>query len=448
MAENLKALREQRGQLAEEIQRQADVINTEERDFSPEEQQAWDKVNADYDALVRRITATERAQLITDEVQEPADGPSPVTRNSQPAETHKRDDAPQEATDEDRALALQAWCRHQTGRELDERQQAAIQRVGMPVSQRELEFNLRSYSPQEYRQFIRQVRAQGTQVGSEGGHLIPEDFVTQLEVALLAYGGMRQVATIMRTASGNPLPWPTVNDTTNKGALIAENTGVGEQDVAFGQVVFNAYKYTSKMIKVPVELLEDSAIDLVSYLAEAIGTRIARITNEHFTTADGDSKPEGIVTGAAEGKDAASSTEIDPDEILDLIHSIDPAYRNQPGAGFMMNDAIIKAVRKLKQENQYVWQPGLQAGVPDRLFDYPVTMNQDMASTIEQDAKTMIFGLLSKYKIRDVSGFRLRRLQERYAESDQEAFVAFSRHDGHLLDAGTNPVKYLIQNKT
>jgi len=445
---DLKQLYEQRGSLAKQIQEFADKINVEQRDFDATEREGWDKLNADYDALVNRITATERAQVISDEVQQPADGPTPIPRNYSSAETHERDDHEQGPTQEDHALALQAWCRHQTGRDLDERQQKAIQRVGMPITRRELEFKLNSYSPAQYRKLAREVRALGTQVGGEGGHTIDQDFVTQLEVALLAHGGMRQVATVMRTSSGNEMPWPTVNDTSNKGELIAENTPVGEQDMTFDQVVYNAYKYTSKMIKVPVELLEDSAIDLVSYLAEAIGTRIARITNEHFTTADGNSKPEGIVVGATEGKDAASSTAIDPDEILDLIHSVDPAYRNQAGVGFMMHDSIVKAVRQLKQDDVYVWQPGLQPGLPDRLFDYPYTVNQDMSSTITQNDKTMIFGLLTKYMIRDVAGFRLRRLTERYAESDQEAFVAFSRHDGHLLDAGTNPVKYMIQNKT
>ncbi len=448
MADSLKTLYEQRGQLATKIQEFADKINEEQRDFDAEEQSNWDQLNQDYDSLVNRIEATERAQLISDEIQQPADSPTPVRQNSRPAETNAREDnTPAAPTEEDRALAMQAWCRHQTGRDLDERHQAAVQRVGMPVSRRELEFQFHNYSPAQYRQLAREVRAQGTSIGSEGAHTIPQDFVSQLEAALLAYGGMRQVATVMRTASGNEMPWPTVNDTSNKGARIDENTAVGEQDVSFGQVVFRAYKYTSKMVKVPVELLEDSAIDLVAYLSQAMGTRIARITNEEFTTGDGSAKPEGIVTGATEGKDAASSTALDPDEILDLIHSVDPAYRMQ-GASFMMNDSVVKAVRQLKQDSEYVWQPGLQAGQPDRLFDFPVTVNQDMAGTIEQNAKTMLFGALQLYKIRDVAGFRLRRLQERYAESDQEAFVAFSRHDGHLLDAGTNPVKYMIQNKT
>jgi HK97 family phage major capsid protein len=136
-------------------------------------------------------------------------------------------------------------------------------------------------------------------------------------------------------------------------------------------------------------------------------------------------------------------TAIISDEVIDLIHSVDPAYR--PNASFMMHDVVLAAIRKLKEQttNAYIWQPGLQAGVPDRLLGYRYTVNQSMSSTFTTGQKLVLFGDLSKYLIRDVSTIRLVRLEERYADTDQIAFIAFMRTDGNLLDAGTRPVKWL-----
>ena len=109
----------------------------------------------------------------------------------------------------------------------------------------------------------------------------------------------------------------------------------------------------------------------------------------------------------------------------------------------MCNDSTISAIRKLTDDDgQFLWQPGMQAGIPDRLYGRRVIVNQDVAD-IAATAKPLLFGDFRLYKIRDAAGFRLRRLVERYADNDQQGFVAFSRHDGDLLNAGTNPIKFM-----
>ena len=131
------------------------------------------------------------------------------------------------------------------------------------------------------------------------------------------------------------------------------------------------------------------------------------------------------------------------DEVISLIHNVDPAYRVT--ASFMFHDTVLASIRKLKESttNAYIWQPGLQLGVPDRLLGYRYTINQSMSSAFTTGQKLILFGDLSKYIIRDVSSIRLVRLDERYADLDQIAFIAFMRSDGNLLDAGTHPVKWL-----
>jgi HK97 family phage major capsid protein len=209
-------------------------------------------------------------------------------------------------------------------------------------------------------------------------------------------------------------------------------------------VTWGAYKYTSDTILVPFELLEDTPFNLPQILGEMMGERIGRITNRRFTTGTGSGQPQGLITAAATGVTAAATNAITEQNLVQLVHSVDPAYRG--GAGFMMHDNTVLAVRLLRDSNgQPVWQSVYNSGVPDMLLGYPITVNQHMAHVSSGAAsKVMAFGQLSKYKIRRVNQIRMYRLEERYREKDQDGFVAFVREDGGLLDAGTDPVKLLV----
>lgn len=296
----------------------------------------------------------------------------------------------------------------------------------------------------EERNLMAERRAQSVGTASAGGYTVPEGFYAVLTEALKAYGGMREVSTLVATASGNDMPMPTVNDTSNKGAILAENTQIGEQDVAFGSKTLKAYKYTSKLIRVSYELLQDSAFDMNVYLGRALGERIARITNEHFTTGTGSSQPTGLIAasgGAPEGAETAVAGAIAYGDLVELEHSVDPAYRRN--GAWMMADSTVKAIKKLvDSEGRPLWVPGFAVGEPDTILGYRYVINQDMPA-IANSAKAVTFGDHSAYHIRDVIGGQLVRLNERYADYLQVGFMAYSRHDGLLLDAGTNPVKHL-----
>ena len=240
------------------------------------------------------------------------------------------------------------------------------------------------------------------------------------------------------------MPWPSVNDTTVKGRLLAENTGVTTTDVAFGSTTMHAFKFSSDLVLVSAELMQDSAFDLAMILGSLLGERLGRILADYYTTGTGSSQPQGIVTGATLGVTAASATAIAADEIYKLKHSVDPAYRN--GAGWMMHDQVLLYVKLLKDgQGRYLWQSSLAGGAPDTIDGQPLTINQSMASSVATTNKTMLYGDFSKFKIREVGEIRLRRLVERYADVDQEGFVAFFRADSRLIDGGTHPIKYLVQ---
>lgn len=292
-----------------------------------------------------------------------------------------------------------------------------------------------------------------------GGYLIPRGFQAELEKAVKAYGGMWETSRILKTSKGNVLDWPTVNDTANKARLISESTtSAGGTDVTFGTQPFEAYKYTSDLIQVPFELLEDSEFDVASLMVELLAERIWRGTNEAFTIADGSSKPHGIIhsTNLSYGASTSNDTALAYDDFVNLEHSVDPMYRKSAGTGFMFHDSVLAQAKKIKDsQNMPIWNPNLMAnGAPATLLGYKYTINQDMPiffpgnGTDNDDDATAIFGDLNKYIIRQVNNMRIIRLNERYAELDQVAFVCLFRVDGDLLNAGTNPVKYLRVSAT
>jgi HK97 family phage major capsid protein len=297
---------------------------------------------------------------------------------------------------------------------------------------------------------IRAALGVGTDTG--GGFTVPQGFYDQLIDAEKAYGGMIDASFVFDTTTGNALPIPTDNDTTNTGAILGENTQVSPQDVTFGAVTMNAYTYSSKLVLVSNQLLQDTAFNLDAWLSGKLGTRLGRITNTHFTTGTGASQPAGVVTGATLGYTAGNSTSsgettsIVFDDLVELEHSVDPAYRKK--AVFMMADSSLKVIKKLKDGiGRPLWMAGLAVKEPDTINSYPYVINQDMAA-MAASAKSVLFGDFSNYFIRRVAGIQILRLTERYADYNQVGFLAFQRWDGQLVDAGTHPIKYLQHSAT
>ena len=294
-----------------------------------------------------------------------------------------------------------------------------------------------------------EIRADmGVGTGAGGGFLVPQAFSDMVEIAMKAYGGMLNASDVFDTSAGADMPWPTVNDTSNVGELLAENVATATQDVTIASTTFKSYVYSSKLIPVSVQLLQDSAFDMQSFLTGIIGERLGRIMNQHFTTGTGTGQPSGVVTGATSGKvgTTGQTTSVIYDDLVDLEHSVDPAYR--AGAIFMMHDSSLKVVKKLKDsQNRPLWLPGLTEKSPDTILGYPYAINQDVA-VMAANAKSILFGEFKKYKIRRIKGVELIRLNERFAEKLQVGFFGFARYDGRLLDAGLNPIKYYANSAT
>lgn len=293
-----------------------------------------------------------------------------------------------------------------------------------------------------------------TTTNSEGGFTVATEVATSVLEALKAFGGVREVADVIQTASGNPINYPTSDGTSEVGELIGENTTATDADVVFGVKTLGAYKYSSKIVTVPIELLMDSSVDVEALVRNRLATRIARITNAHFTTGNGTTQPNGLVTASTVGKTGAtgSTLTVSYDDLVDLQHSVDPAYRAGGRAGFMMNDASLRVIRKLKDgQNRPIFVPGYEVGVPggvpDTLLGSPITVNQDMA-VMAANAKSILFGDFGYYKIRDVMAVTLFRFTDSaFTKKGQVGFLAWSRHDGEMVDAG-GAVKHYANSAT
>src|SRR5690606_36164887 len=221
-----------------------------------------------------------------------------------------------------------------------------------------------------------EVRAGATSPGSAGGYFIPTDTLNRFTETMKAYGGLLGAANVITTASGNPLNWPTNDDTANVGAILAENAQITEQDVTLGQKTLGAYTYTSKLVTLSLQLLQDNAFNLASWLVQKRGERIGRAVAAHLATGPGSRQPEGLFTNATAGKTGAAGqvTAVTCDDLIDLQHSIDPAYR--ASAQWAMSDAALKMVRKLvDDQGRPLWEPSLQAGVASSLLGAPVLID-------------------------------------------------------------------------
>ena len=282
-----------------------------------------------------------------------------------------------------------------------------------------------------------EVRAQSSGTTTTGGYAVPEGFWAKVTETMKAYGGLLGIANIYTTETGNNIPWPTVDDTANVGAILSENTQVTGQDIAFGQNTLGAFTYTSKLILASIQFLQDAGIDAEGFIGKQVGIRIGRALAAHLASGTGTGQPQGV-TNFTTGKTGTTgqTTSIIYDDLVDLVHSVDPAYRNAGVCRFVMADSSLKVIRKLKDTQGHpLWEPTVTAGTPDNLLGYGVTVDNGMPA-MAANAKSVAFGdFTSGLVVRRVAGGQLLRLAERYADYLQVGFLGFGRFDARIDDA-------------
>jgi HK97 family phage major capsid protein len=292
----------------------------------------------------------------------------------------------------------------------------------------------------------RGTSTQITTTDSLGGYLVPRSFSNQLELVMKYYGGILTACDIFDDPIGGTLEWPTGDDTATTGSIqTTQGASVAVSDMTFGQVLFGHYTFTSGVVKVSKQLMQDERVGLLTnVLTEALGSRMGRNINAKLTTGTGTNEPFGIITSTTVGKTATSSTAFTQGEIIDLMYSVDRAYRESPSAGFMMHDTIMAAARKLDVANTNTVQfftPSLIAGEPDRVLGKPIYINNDMASALTTGQKVILFGDFSKYKIRRILAPTVERNDNIYWDSLNVGFMGYQRLDAKYIASGS--IKFL-----
>ena len=296
----------------------------------------------------------------------------------------------------------------------------------------------------DMRGMVREARDLAT---TTSGVVIPREYWNELEKDLLAFGGMREASKVVPTGTGGQLTFPTVSDTANVATLVTQAAQtVTSVDPTFGSVTLDAYTYRS-FVLVSREFMQDWQFDVNTYINEALAERLARGLNTAFTTGDGSSKPNGVATATSSSGTMGSGTATTITDLTLLEHSVDPARRRK--ARWMFHDEMLRNLKRMVDTNgQPLWHLGIDGRNPDTIYGYPFTVNQDVAKPSTAAGKAIYFGDFSKYLIRDVvggdAGPVILRLNERYADYGQVGFFLFSRHDGDLLDAGTDPIRHLV----
>lgn len=374
-------------------------------ELSAEDRSALDAAEADIARMSQDIERLQRADALRTQF-------DTVDRSDVPAGDVRSDTAPDEAYSE----AFQSFLRRGIGSVSAEHRQLLEQ----------------GFVPGD------DLRAQGVATDAAGGFLVPEGFLNKMTETMKFFSSLLDIANVITTTTGNDLVWPSNDDTGNKGAILAENTQVTEQDVVLGQKSLKAHMYTSKLVRVSYQLLQDAAFDLDGWLPGKLGERIGRIYNEHFTTGTGTNQPEGVQTNAVVGVTGAAgqTTSVVYDDLVDLEHSVDVAYRNERSR-YMWHDLTLAKLRKLKDaDGRPLWEPSLQVGTVDRFNGRPYKVNNDMP-VMAASAKSILFGDFSAgYIVRQVRSVQTLRLTERYADFLQVGFLGFARADGKPDDPG------------
>jgi HK97 family phage major capsid protein len=390
------------------------LVEKEARPFNEEEKTKYDQLFARQSELDSQIDTVKRANEVKALNAVAQEEKAPVANYSAARNIEKEN------------LAFRGWLLNQNG---------ARQNVTSSMRQAAYDLGLSLDSSD----FIFRQQSVGTD--SEGGYLRTPSVYAGIERSMKSFGGIASVCTVLPSANGNPSFWATSDDTSNVGAVVNELGTLGNTAATFGKIDFNYTKIGSGVFPVSNELLVDSEVPVAQLVESMIGERLARKVNTHTTTANLTGN-KGFVQESTLGKTAAAAAAITVSELIDLKHSVDKAYRDDPSTYWYMNDNTLAYLSKLVDDmgrpllmSDYTGSNG-----PDRLLGKPILICNDMAD-IGANAKAICFGPASKFIYRPVSTVSFTVLKELYALEDAVGFTAFLRMSSRLVN--TAAIKHL-----
>lgn len=395
MSEVVKKLRDRRLNVWEQAKTLADQASEENRALNAEEEATWQSLNAELDALDKRIKNVLDGETRAKEAEE------------QFAKLEGTPKDPGAKRDAKGVSEFRAFLKGERGRS----------------------FDVLPDGPVNFRDLTKLTDA-------AGDFTVPTSFFNRLMAHLIEVSGvMRAGAFVLNTSGGEDLQVPKTTGHSTA-TIITEGAAITESDPVFGQVTLGAFKYAI-LIQVSRELLADTGVDLEGYLSMQAGRALGNgFGADAITGSTGTAQPNGLATRATVGVTGATgvSGAFTADNLIDLKFSVIEPYRRSRSANWLMRDATVAEVRKLKDSNnQFLWQPALTAGEPDILLGHPVVTDPNVA-TVAVSAKSVLFGDISQYFVRLAGGVRFERSDEFAFNTDLTTFRAIMRADGDLID--------------
>lgn len=447
MRADITELREQRAGLFEQMKSLSEAAEARGEDFTAEESQSYERIEGEFDSLTRRIERREKEEGIAPGLQRtaPVEDVDPAEERAGVPESRSAalvrsimTGGSDEAVAELRAMAARSDVSDLRSRA--SRGDADARRLYLATDEYRDAYvaymrTLNGAISESITDEQRAALAVGT--GATGGYTVPVEFLNELVVRQREFSPIRQLARVITTAGSGDLQVPRVGATRASAAWTGEAVAYTESEDSFEQVVLKSYK-AAIIAKASEEMVHDSAFDVLGWIARSSGEAIGLLESAAFIAGASGSTttPEGLFTKATVGVTLATgqtTTIASADSLIDLKFSVLSPYRAR--ASWLINDASIKLVAKLKDStNQYIWQPGLVAGQPDRLLGQPVYAVPDVA-VAAANALTIGYGDVgAAYLIRDVEGTSAQALNELYAATGQVGYRVHKRTDGDLVD--------------
>ncbi|MGW6142166.1 phage major capsid protein [Streptomyces sp. NPDC055140] len=406
MSDFIKRLQERRLNVWEQTKGLLDAAEGEKRELTADEEQTYQRLNADLDKIDERVKEFQEGEqrskdaeaAFADLLAKPASG--------------QRDEAAQ-----NEAAKVRAWLTGQSG--------------------------ARSYDVRPDSPMPLDARTLSKLTAGAGSNTVPISFYNQLVQHLTENSGVLSTGpTVLRTGTGEQIQIPKTTAHSANAGIVAEAGPLTANEPVFGQVSLDAYKY-GFLLQVSHELANDTAVDLLGYLATQAGRALGNGFGAHLVTGTGSSQPNGVLTASTMGVTGGAGAAPTSDNLIDMYHSVIAPYRSGNSVAWLMRDATVAAVRKIKDTtNQYVWQPGLTAGVPDTILGKPLYTDPNMPA-VGAAAKSVLFGDFSTYFVRQVEAIRFERSDDYAFNTDLITYRAILRGDGDQVDT-TGAIKHYV----
>lgn len=432
-SEVTKRLRDRRLNVWEQCKALADTAATENRAFTAEEQGSWEVLNEEMDNLDKRI----KAALDAEQRQAQADQAFNRLHEDKEAKDRAKDPVYAAINEELRSWMLgnsKGNTRSGDAFEIGPDGGSVTRGRGGPLFSQEVRKAMEARREAEYRTLV-------TSGNTSGGNLVPTDFYDQLIAHLIEVSGILQCGpTVLNTAGGENLQIP--KTTAHSVAASAAQAGaIPSADPAFGLVTLSAYKY-GILLQVARELLDDSGVDLIGYLAMQSGRALGNKFGSDLVTGVGSGQPTGLInvaSGAAGGvvTGTATGTSGKPSyaDLVAMEYSVIAPYRQSRSCYWLAKDATIGNFRLITDTTgRPIWEPSMVLGSPDLLLGKPLVADPFMTSTATGAVGAVAFGDFSQFFVRIVGPVRFERSDDYLFGSDLVAFRALIRGDGTLVD--------------